>query len=37
MTLVDAVAKAMEFVTAAIKGSLGIGQGARVLFTGRGD
>jgi hydroxymethylpyrimidine kinase/phosphomethylpyrimidine kinase len=37
MTLEDAVAKAKEFVTAAIKGSLGIGHGARVLFTGRGD
>jgi hydroxymethylpyrimidine kinase/phosphomethylpyrimidine kinase len=32
MTLEDAVAKAKEFVTAAIKGSLAIGHGARVLF-----
>jgi len=37
MTLEDAVAKAKEFVTAAIKGSLAIGHGARVLFTDSGD
>ena len=36
MTLEDAVAKAKEFVTAAIKGSLAIGHGARVLFTDSG-
>ncbi len=33
MTLEDAVATAKQFVTAAIKGSLAIGHGARVLFT----
>jgi hydroxymethylpyrimidine/phosphomethylpyrimidine kinase len=37
MTLEDAVAKAKQFVTAAIKGSLAIGHGARVLFTDSGD